>query len=99
MDRTLVYEAGYRGSNPVGILRDFIDLLLMRVTGALFPVTSGQDYVAGAPFSFALPRVILREKAKALSAVAESLFRTALSLTRTDSRRSSFIRKKALNRS
>ena len=46
----------------------------MRVTGALFPVTSGQDYVAVAPFSFALPRVILREKAKALSAVAESLF-------------------------
>lgn len=46
----------------------------MRVTGALFPVTSGQDYVAGAPFSFALPRVILRETAKALSAVAESLF-------------------------
>ena len=82
MDRTLVYEAGYRGSNPVGILRDFIDLLLMRVTGALFPVTSGQDYVAGAPFSFALPRVILREKAKALS------------LTRTGSRRSSSIRKK-----
>ena len=36
--------------------------------------SSGQDYVAGAPFSFALPRVILREYAKALSAVAESFF-------------------------
>ena len=67
MDRTLVYEAGYRGSNSVGILRDFIDLLLMRVAGALFPVSSGQDYVAGVPFSFALPRVILREKAKGIN--------------------------------
>ena len=33
-----------------------------------------QDYVAGAPFSFSLPRVILRENAKVRPAVAELLF-------------------------
>ena len=48
----------------------------------------GQDYVAGAPFSFALPRVILREQAKALSAVAESFFCAPASLMRACSQRS-----------
>ena len=47
----------------------------------------GQDYVAGAPFSFALPRVILREQAKALSAVAESFFCAPASLMRASSQR------------
>ena len=51
-------------------------MVIIRITSLAlcFPVIFGQDYVAGAPFSFSLPRVILRERAKALSAVAESLF-------------------------
>ena len=47
-----------------------------------------QDYEADASFSFSLPRVILREQAKALSAVAESFFCAPASLMRASSQRS-----------
>ena len=58
------------GQDYVASLHPF---LLDRITSLRFILSSGQDYVADAPFSFALPRVILRQS-KSMSCIRRTSF-------------------------
>ena len=78
----------------LNLMISFMSSVYVRPSSLRKQAFDGQDYEAGASFSFSLPRVILRKKVKARPALQDFFFCTSLSLTRASSRRASAIQKK-----